>query len=588
MEARAELELTSYDRFLPNQDFLPRGGFGNLIALPLQGNVRRAGNSVFLNESFEPATDQWSFLAGVERLSAAELDAALERLPPVDVGPSAMSYRAFTGSATTDHSLPKRMAAVLRGSLSIERSGLAPALLATLKHLASVHNPEFHQRQKLRLSTFKVPRLIRSYDEDLTHLHLPRGLLDDVRELAEQLGITLELDDRRVSGETLDLRLHGDLRNWQRRAVEEFLDHEFGVVIAPPGAGKTVVGCAVIAALSVPTLVLVHRKTILAQWRRQLAEFLEVGDEKIGQIGGGREHLTGRLDVGMLQTLARREQTAELLAPYGLVVFDECHHVPAVSFENVARQAQSQYVLGLTATPWRRDGLEDLIELQCGPIRYRVAAPDIPGEAFERQLLVKETSFELPDKDDHESRTPPAAVPVHHNENGRALSIQDIFRLLVRDEDRTVSICADIEDALDHGRRCLVLSQWRDHCRRIADRLAARGRNVEILDGRLSRKACEHSLARIGRLLPDDELAIVATGQFLGEGFDCPEIDALFLAFPIAFKGRVVQYAGRLLRQLEGKSSVRIYDYVDVRVPVLRRMHHKRLTSYRSLGFDRL
>ncbi|MGH2789316.1 MAG: DEAD/DEAH box helicase [Actinomycetota bacterium] len=378
----------------------------------------------------------------------------------------------------------------------------------------------------------------------------------------------LDLRDNRGAPDELGLSFTGKLTRAQEEPVDSLLEHDLGVLVAPPGVGKTVMACSVIAQRSVPTIVLVHRKPLLDQWRTQTTELLDIPDSAIGQIGGGRNKPTRIVDLGMIQSLARAENLEELFGNYGLVVVDECHHLPAVSFEAVVRQAPGRYFLGLTATPYRRDGLEGLIHMQCGPIRHRFDTSGDPAEGLSRELVVRETDFSYETDDD--------------------TSIQEVFAALTVDEARNKLICEDVLAALGRGRRCLILSQRRGHCRALAELLRAGGKAPFVLDGGLGKKTRAEMLLSIGAASPDDELCVISTGQYLGEGFDCPPLDTLFLAFPVSFKGRIVQYAGRLLRTHEGKTRVAVYDYADPAVPVLKKMHTKRLRAYKSLGFPEI
>ncbi|MBI3595527.1 MAG: DEAD/DEAH box helicase [Nitrospirae bacterium] len=314
------------------------------------------------------------------------------------------------------------------------------------------------------------------------------------------------------------------------------------------------------------TLILVHRKPLLEQWRVQLINLLGLAPKQIGQIGGGKDKRTGIVDLAMIQSLKDMENAESFFSHYGFIIVDECHHLPAFSFESCVKKAPVRYILGLTATPYRRDGLQDIIMMQCGPIRHRIShGTEIQGDLI-LQLFVRETSFLVEANED----TP----------------IQDIFRALVHDNERSKMICEDILAALGEGRRCLVLSQWKEHCRILADQLAARGKKTFVLEGGLRKKSRDALFEAIRNVSPEEDLLIVATGQYLGEGFDCPQLDTLFLVFPLSFKGRLVQYTGRLMRAFEGKRSVRVYDYADAHVPVLKRMHAKRLKTYKMLGFE--
>src|SRR6266540_3139079 len=536
MLLRAELDLASYDRFFPSQDVLPKGSFGNLIALPLQGTSLQAGNTLFCDSAtLRPWPDQWLFLSHVRRM-------------------------------------PPRQ--------SVAKTGLPPWLLVSVKHLASLHNPEFYQRQKLRLSTWQTPRFVKCYSEDLSHLHLPRGVLEPLRTLLENAGSRLDLADDRPRPAPLParLQLEADLTGLQQEAVEAMLAHDHGVLVAPPGTGKTVMGCAILAARGLPTLVLVHRKPLLDQWHAQLVGTLDLDAKQLGQLGGGRNRPTGVVDLAMIQSLTRLAPAdlVALFGRYGLVVVDECHHIPAFSFESCLRRAPVRHVVGLTATPYRRDGLQGIITMQCGPIRHRIAPRDRDAELGVRRLAlelrVRPTKFRI------------AADP----DSAEGPPIQAVFRALVDDEQRTALVCGDVLAALAQGRRCLVLSQWKEHVHRLAQRLQDAGTQPIVLEGGLATKTRDRLLAAVQATLPDQDLLVVATGQYLGEGSPAPS--STHCSWPSRWRSREswCSTPARLLRPHPGKRRVTVYDYADSAVAVLHSMHTKRLTTYRTLGFTDL
>jgi superfamily II DNA or RNA helicase len=566
MTRRAELDLASYDRFFPSQDFMPRAGFGNLIALPLQGERARQGTTVFLDPTtLDPWPDQWALLSSVSRLTPDAVSSLAQSLRPVAAGPEVT----FAELAKMDGPAPpKVITARLGAMLSIERAGLPPPVVAALKHLGSISNPEFFEKQRMRFSTWNTPRFIRCYREDLEWIHLPRGLTERVAELIVELGSALDLTDDRADPTPLDLDFTGSLRGPQDAAVADLVQHERGVLVAPPGSGKTVIACAVIAHHSVPTLVIVDRKELVDQWRSRLGEYLELPPEKVGQIGGGVDQPTGRVDVAMTQSLARRDDPS-VFDSYGLVVVDECHHIPAVSFAATVEKARSRRWLGLTATPYRRDKLEGIIWLQCGPTRHEISLDSVEGTALlRRDLIVHRTETELIEED--------------------ATKIHEVFAALVEDKKRTSQICRDVHRALQAGRTSLILTQRVSHIEAIVDELEQLGEQPLVLKGGMGKRARAEVANALSKREQDHGIVLVATGSYIGEGFDWPDLDTLFLAFPVAFKGRVVQYVGRLLRSHEGKHHVELHDYVDERIPVLERMHIKRLRAYRTLGFDHL
>jgi len=563
MNVRAEVDLASYDRFFPNQDFVPSGGFGNLIALPLQKKSRAAGNTEFINPEdpeLHSYPDQWAFLSRVERLTPAYLEALLEKIPVIAVGPGMAGTVSLF--ARKRYPAPKQIRCALGARVSLEKSGMPPWMLSQMKHLASFHNPKFYERQKLRLSTFQIPRFVKCYEEDIYHLHLPRGILEEIRQIAKEAGSELSVVDERSNLEKLSFQFRGSLTQSQESAVKNLLAHEIGVLVAPPGAGKTVMACCVAAKRNLPTLILAHRKPILEQWRMQVMELLGLTSREIGQVGGGRQRRSRIIDLAMIQSLRSIDDLEAFFANYGFIVVDECHHLPAFTFESSIKRAPARHFLGLTATPYRRDGLQSIITMQCGPIRCELK--DFPADLSLR-LNVRETPF---------------AVPTEERP-----SIQDIFRNLVRDESRNSLIEEDVIRALNDGRQCLILTQRTEHCRSLADRLMQKGKVPYVLSGAVGKRERSSILAAIENASPQKELLVIATGQYLGEGFDCPRIDTLFLAFPVSFKGKIVQYVGRTLRNFRSKSSVRVYDYLDAKVPVLSRMHARRLKTYKALGF---
>lgn len=564
MARRVEIDLASYDRLFPSQDFVPKGSFGNLIALPLQGVARRSHNTCFLDPaSLEPWPDQWEALSSVEALSAEAAASAASAVGGFDLGPEARGWSRW--KTTSPSPMPATITAQLGGQLSLLRAGLPAAMVAELKHLASLHNPEFYEKQKMRFSTWSTPRIIRCYEEDLDRLHFPRGLADKIARLVGDAGSTLDVADIRPEPPALEVTFQGKLDAVQERAVEVMAGHDLGILVAPPGTGKTVMGCALIAQHRTPTLILCDRRELVEQWRTRLLAHLDLDPADIGQLGAGTKRATHKVDIATIQSLARREDPGAAFDGYGLIIVDECHHLPAVSFEQCVRRAPVRRWLGLTATPYRRDGLEGLLKMQCGPIRHEISAKATAAGSLRLELVV------------HETLSDP--VPVDNP------PIQELFKGLVDDAERNTMICDDVAAAANQGRNCLVLTQRTDHIDHLVAALIDRNIAPMVLKGGLGKKA----RTAVRDVLDDDTVkgvVLVGTGSYLGEGFDWPALDTLFLSAPMAWRGRVEQYAGRLLRSHPDKTHVEVHDYVDVVVPVLARMHNKRLAGYAKLGFD--
>jgi superfamily II DNA or RNA helicase len=569
-----QLKLESYDRLFPNQDIMPKGGFGNLIALPLQKKPREQGCSVFVDEQFAPFSDQWGYLASIQPMNRDDLEStillATGNAHPLDVAFIAEEdytepwRRPVATLSKLPGKMPKSLNVTQANMLYFEKAALPQPLANRLIRLAAFQNPEFYKAQAMRLPVWDEPRIIGCADNYPNHIALPRGCLDAVQDLLRENGIRCSLADERKDGDPMDVQFIGTLRGDQEKAVGELLKHDFATLCAPTAFGKTVVATALISQRGVNTLILVHRTELAKQWQERLQTFLGCGKDTVGIIGGGKNKPTGKIDVAVMQSLSRKGEVDALVENYGHVIVDECHHLSAFSFESILKRAKAKYVLGLTATPIRRDGRQPIIFMQCGPLRYTAANPEGMPQ------LLKVVPKLLP-------------APIYLPQDA---PIQDVFRHLATDKLRADFIASIIVQAYGEGRKVLVLTERAEHLDSINQNLTGAVDRLFTLHGRMSKKQRAQVMQELNDLAPDAPRVLLATGKLIGEGFDHSPLDTLVLAMPISWKGTLQQYAGRLHREHVTKTDILIYDFVDAGHPALMRMWDRRQRGYKAMGYD--
>ena len=589
MKSRHEIKFDSYDRMFPNQDTMPVGGFGNLIALPLQKQAVKRSNSVFVDEYFMPYPDQWAFLSVMQKMNESDIDAAIEALcHQSELGELYQEKPERTDEPwkllpqEETYSLPENLRIVIANMLYIPKSGLPQNVMNKMKRFACFRNPDFYKAQAMRMPTYGKPRIINLSVEDENYLMLPRGCQENLTTFLSEHGCKLTVDDQRVSGRTIDVQFRGELRPDQHAAVQTLLQFDNGVLAATTAFGKTVAAIGLIAERKVNTLILVHTQAQLQQWKKALEQFLIINEQLpeqpvqrgrkkqlslIGQLGGMKNTLSGIVDIAIMQSLITDHEVKTLVNDYGMIIVDECHHVSAESFECVLKAAHAKNVYGLTATPKRSDGHQPIIFMQCGPIRYSADAKDYAAKhGFSHILVPRFTKFRTDISDNKPT-------------------ITEVYKKITESDYRNQLIVHDVRLAVQSGRTPIVISERMTHIRKLAELLNGAADHVIVLSGQGTAKAKREQLELVHAVPKTESMIILATGKYAGEGFDEPRLDTLFLAMPISWSGTLSQYVGRLHRDYPGKSSVMIYDYADIHVHMLENMYKKRLRGYAKLGY---
>lgn len=588
MNREGRMSFKSYDRFFPNQDYMPEGGFGNLVAMPLQGQARKNGNSVFVDKSFTPFADQWTYLQQMQKMTSADVDNLVsihcqhEPLGNLSKSSESAPWERPIPQSISPSDLPRKIAIIRSSGLYIPISALPAKAVNHLKRIAAFKNPEFYRNLGMRLPTYNLSRIISCSDIVDDYLIMPRGCEDAILNFFAANEVAVTIEDKTNAGTSIEVTFTGTLRPEQQAAIDALSVHRCGTLHAATAFGKTVTAAALIAERKINSLILVTTKALLEQWRKRLGEFLitdfqptEMSKgrgrkkkfQQFGALSSTENSLNGKIDIALLPSCISDNEIKPFVREYGMVIMDECHHAPAVNFERVLKEVNARYVYGLTATPIRKDGHQPIIFMQCGEIRYSSeSSATTPHESFQRFLIPRFTTHRTLDADGN--------------------NYNQVIDELIEDELRNNLIIADVATALSEGRSPIILTARTTHVDLLVEKCRKICPNVIRLVGNDSVKVKREVMEQLASVPELEPLVVVATGKYVGEGFDLPRLDTLMLALPVSWKGLIAQYAGRLHRNYEGKSEVRINDYVDLRVPICDSMYRKRLHSYKAIGYS--
>lgn len=578
-------EFKTYDRMLPMQDYLLDNQIGNLIALPLQGQSVLEGNTCFVDENWEPYCNQWEYLRNYPKISVSFVEEKVKEWGVNGVlGPlydDLLAYQPWNQENFFDaKDIIGDMRITLADGIYIDKTNIKPPLRNTLRRMAAFKNSQYNSYIGKNKRMYYLNRIIDTHHEGDDYIKIPRGLLDQLQKECDQANIKLVINDQRNIGRKVSISFKETLTDRQEFALKKMLNHDMGILNCAPGFGKTVVACALIAKRQVSTLVIVANETLLMQWQKSMELFLDIHEEPptymtpggrikhykscIGTLKGGTNKLTGLIDIAMIQSI--KNKTYSDLKQYGMVIMDECHHCAEGHNEDVLSRINARYVYGLTATVERSDGLTPLITMTFGPVRYEyLAFARALEQNFSHTIYPRFTR--VINTDDHE------------------LSLQEATDIIKLNDARQEMICDDVIHAVSINHTPIIISKYIDQCKDFYDRLKNKADHVFILIGKQSKKEREMILEQLKSIDDNQTIILIATIQLLGEGFDFPRANTIMLASPISFSGRTTQIIGRITRDYKDKRSSIVYDYIDVHIPVLERMYHKRLTTYRKDGF---
>ena len=566
----SNISISSFDRMFPNQDTLPKGGYGNLIALPFQNEPAQYGNTLFVDRNFIQIKNQISYLNSIHKLTESEVFEKIKSLSndTIDIGHEISDMKQeVTTKNKNNIEYPKSIKIILNDMIYIDKANLSAIVKNSFRRLATFANPEFYKKQSLRMSVYNIPMIIDCSKEDDKYIKLPRGTYEYLESLCKTNNIKIDKTDKRFKGEKINITFNGKLREEQQKALDNLLKYDNGILCAPTGFGKTVIGCKLIEEKKVNTLVLVNKIQLLNQWKDRIKEFLSV--EEVGEISSRKKKITNIIDVASIKSLWNNGDVLDIAKNYGMIIIDECHHTAAYTFEQAINTGNAKYVYGISATPERENGHTPIIKMQCGDIRYKVDSQKFNKELnIPMKVIVKSShlNFTNPNIDNYE--------------------LNEINDLIAKDILRSENIIKDVKEEYKKGKNILVLTERLTLMNYIYDKLSTYTENIFKYYGGIGKKVLKDYEENINKINENNEnKIIVATGSYIGEGFDDSKLDTLFLTMPISGQTRVTQYAGRLHRKDSNKKEILIYDYVDDNFPKTRNMFLKRKKTYEKLGY---